>query len=166
MKPSTLILSIGVVLLTIWLLYTTGDPSTPEEGRFLILIGVLIAVVPLTLAAISSGNQNRDSHVVGVLITLAVIAGACYFLADNPLLWLGLAVINLPLHLLIARLFYSTREDLLYSLDNVFTGEFMSRTREEGEAGIIGLIYLLSCCALVTAEYKLIGFLLFPAAGS
>lgn len=66
-------------------------------------------------------------------------------------------MINLPLHLLIARLF---------SLDNVFHGAFISRTREESKAGLIGRIYLLSCCALVTAEYKLIGFLLFPAAGS
>ncbi|MES9970736.1 MAG: hypothetical protein ABW092_11940 [Candidatus Thiodiazotropha sp.] len=166
MKPSTLMLSIVVVLLSVWLIYTTGDPATPEEGRFLILIGVLIAIVPLTLAVIGARNQTRDSHIVGVILTLGVIAAACYILADNPLLWLGLAVVSLPLHLLIARLFYSTQEDLLFSLDNVFQGEFMSPTRKESEAGITGLFYLLSCCALVTAEYKLINFLLSPATGS
>ncbi len=103
---------------------------------------------------------------MGVLLTLAVITGACYFLADNPLLWLGLAVINLPLHLLIARIFYSTREELLFSLNNVFNGEFMWRTHEENEAGVIGIIYLLGCCAIVTAEYKLISFILSPPTGT
>ncbi len=85
---------------------------------------------------------------------------ATSFLAENTILWIILLLLNIPVYFVIAKTFFQNSKDLFFSLDNLFHSETIRATEEESWAGYHGWVFIALCLAVVTAEYKLISWLI------
>ncbi len=97
---------------------------------------------------------------IGTILNISIIVGASMFLVDHKLLWLMVLVLNLPTYWILARKFFKSAEDCLWALSNLFHGESMIASEDETWAGYRGWLLVGIILAIVTAEYKLIGWLL------
>ena len=97
---------------------------------------------------------------IGTILNLGIIIGASLFLADHRLIWLVVLVVNLPTYWVFARMLFNSAEDCVWALSNLFHGESMIASEDETWAGYRGWLLVGISLAIVTAEYKLIVWLL------
>ena len=97
---------------------------------------------------------------IGTILNLGIIIGASLFLADHRLIWLVVLVVNLPTYWVFARMLFNSVEDCVWALSNLFHGESMIASEDETWAGYRGWLLVGISLAIVTAEYKLIVWLL------
>ncbi len=97
----------------------------------------------------------------GLILNLVIIIVGTAYLAENTALWLVLLALNVPVYWFIASGFFASFDGLKWSLQNLFHGETMKATDDEEWAGYHGWAFIVTCLALVTAEYKLIGWIVF-----
>ena len=93
-----------------------------------------------------------------IIIIIPIIVGTSY-LAEHTTLWLTLLALNAPVYWIVANTLYSNTDELLWSIENIFGDGDDS---EDGLfAGLYGWFYLGGCLAVVTAQYKLLSWLLY-----
>ena len=97
---------------------------------------------------------------IGTILNLGIIIGASLFLVDHRLIWLVVLAINLPTYWIFARMLFNSVEDCVWALSNLFHGESMIASEDETWAGYRGWLLVGISLAIVTAEYKLIVWLL------
>ncbi len=97
---------------------------------------------------------------IGTILNLSIIVGASLFLVDHQLIWSAILLVNIPTYWVFARMFFQSSEDCLWSLSNLFHGESMIATEDETWAGYRGWLLVGISLAIVTAEYKLVTWLL------
>lgn len=100
------------------------------------------------------------SALVGSILNICIIVGASLFLVEHKLLWSVLLVLNIPTYWIFAKMAFKRAEDCLWSLSNLFHGESMIATEDETWAGYRGWLLVGISLAIVTAEYKLVAWLL------
>ncbi len=94
----------------------------------------------------------------GLLLNVFIVAAVSSYLAQNTILWIALLLLNVPIYLGFARVFFSGSEDAKWSLGNLLHSDSIKATEDETWAGYRGWVYIAVCLAIVTAEYKAISW--------
>ena len=95
-----------------------------------------------------------------VLVQVIVILSIFGLLADNPVVFITLTLINLPLYRVAAIEYFGTEDHAKDSMSTVGGNEF-DGTDEEQWLNIKGLFFIAICATIVTAQYKLLTWLFF-----
>lgn len=78
---------------------------------------------------------------------------------DRPMLFVGSALIAIPLYIGVARIFFDGWSDFLESLRFIYQPQWLSALRgefyEDGWASLKFLVFLISSVAVATTVYKL-----------
>ncbi len=97
---------------------------------------------------------------LGLILNVFIVSIATAFLAQNTVLWILLLALNVPIYLVFAKIFFSTFDEMKWSLGNLLHSDSIKATPDEEWAGYHGWVFLAVCLAVVTAEYKLISWLI------
>ncbi len=97
---------------------------------------------------------------LGLIFNVLIISIATAFLAQNTVLWVLLLGLNIPIYLMFAKAYFSSFDEMKWSLDNLLQTDSIKATPDEEWAGYRGWVFVAVCLAVVTAEYKLITWLI------
>ncbi len=97
---------------------------------------------------------------LGLILNVLIISIATAFLAKNTVLWIMLLGLNVPIYLVFTKIFFSSFDEMKWSLNNLLHSDSIKATSDEEWAGYHGWVFLAVCLAVVTAEYKLIMWLI------
>lgn len=95
-----------------------------------------------------------------MIINILVLFLASLYLAQHKLLWFLLFLLNLPIAYFISQFFYPTPEQLKQSLSHIFKGADLSQAEDERQMGLYGWLFVATCLALLTIQYKTISWLI------
>ena len=98
---------------------------------------------------------------IGSLLNITIVILATSYLAENTILWIILLLLNIPVYLFFAKSLFQNSKDMIWSLGNILGSETIRATKEEQWAGYHGWVFLAVCLATVTAEYKLIIWVIY-----